>query len=105
MIYPVSQAIVCSVYATAVNDKHTSSGSGLYLSVICAHSLLTLFYPRFVPTGHEENDQGELGICTDGEDMVIIYINLHLTSSSLFLFFKMYLCPSKENGLKISAAM
>lgn len=58
MIYPVSQPIVCSVYATAVNDKIPKIGAACILSVIYAHTLLILFYTRLVLIGHEENDQG-----------------------------------------------
>ena len=58
MIYPVSQLIVCSVYATAVNDKNTPMGAACVLSVIYAHTLPILFYTRLVLIGHEEKDQG-----------------------------------------------
>lgn len=43
MIYPVSQPILCSVYATAVNDKTPQMGAACILSVMHKLTFPALF--------------------------------------------------------------
>lgn len=91
MIYPASQPILCSVYATAVNVKNTPHGCSLYfISHVRLHFSYTV-HSRLLIIGHEQNDLGWSRTVSWPRRWDVVFMDLNsglfirtLTHSTLF---------------------